>query len=390
MLYGGAAGGGKSSVLLMAALQYVDQPHYHALLLRRTFQDLSLPGALMPRSKEWLLPTDAHWSNDTKTWTFPSGSTLSFGYLQHEDDKYRYQSSEFQFIGFDELTQFSQTQYTYLFSRLRRGINSNIPIRMRSASNPAPNWVKSYFIDSDKPDRLFLQSKYGDNPHIDNEEYGIALDKLDMVERARLRDGDWNVSESGGIFRRKWFRIVDDLPAAKYFTGWVRAWDLAGTEPSSGNPDPDYTVGLKMGRHVDGTLYISDVKRIRANSGAVQKLIQQTAQDDGQDCIIHIEQEPGSSGKAVIDHYRRHVLSGYSVYGERATGSKLDRARPVSARAEGGDIKVLNRAWTNDFLEEINMFTGDNKQHDDQVDALSLAHKALVSSSGTITVRRYA
>src|SRR5690349_23466030 len=84
--YGGAAGGGKSDALLMAALQYVDVPGYAAILFRRTYTDLALPGGLIDRAAEWLSPTDAHWSGTTATWTFPSGATLSFGYLKTEDD----------------------------------------------------------------------------------------------------------------------------------------------------------------------------------------------------------------------------------------------------------------------------------------------------------------
>jgi hypothetical protein len=101
-MYGGAAAGGKSDALLMAALQYVDVPGYSAILFRRSYPDLALPEAIMSRSKEWLKQTDAHWNEQSKRWTFPSGATLSFGYLDIEDDKYRYASAEFQFIGFDE------------------------------------------------------------------------------------------------------------------------------------------------------------------------------------------------------------------------------------------------------------------------------------------------
>jgi len=98
----------------MGALQYVDIPGYAALLLRRRFSDLALPGALMLRADEWLRGTDATWNENKRTWTFPSGAKLAFGYLEHEADKYRYKSSEFQFIGWDELTQFQESQYTYL------------------------------------------------------------------------------------------------------------------------------------------------------------------------------------------------------------------------------------------------------------------------------------
>src|SRR6185369_13608050 len=104
-LYGGAAGGGKSDALLMAALQYVDVPGYAALLLRRTWPDLVLPGAIMDRAKQWLSGTPARPHDGGRSWTFPSGAKLQFGYLQQDDDKYRYQSAEFQFVGFDELTQ---------------------------------------------------------------------------------------------------------------------------------------------------------------------------------------------------------------------------------------------------------------------------------------------
>ena len=135
-LFGGAAGPGKSVGLLMSGLQYVDNPHYAALLLRKSYADLSLPGALMDKAAQWLGGTAAVWQAEKKTWAFPSGATLTFGYLDNTQDKYRYQSSEFQFIGFDELTQFQETDYRYMFSRLRRCEGSDIPIRMRAASNP--------------------------------------------------------------------------------------------------------------------------------------------------------------------------------------------------------------------------------------------------------------
>lgn len=94
VFFGGAAGGAKSSALLMAALQHVTTPKYSAILFRRTYADLALPDALMSRAQEWLSPhkkRGLHWSDKDKTWTFPSGATLTFGYLETENDKYRYQ-----------------------------------------------------------------------------------------------------------------------------------------------------------------------------------------------------------------------------------------------------------------------------------------------------------
>lgn len=219
-LYGGAAGGGKSDALLMAALQYVDQPGYAALLLRRTFADLALPGALMDRADTWLRGTSAHWNSMEHTWTFPSGATLTFGYLETETSKYRYQSAEFQFVGFDELTQFSETQYTYLFSRLRRLTGSEIPIRMRAASNPGGvghEWVKSRFVSTESSaDRVFVPARLHENPHVDQAAYLDALERLDDVTKAQLLEGNWDVTPAGAYFshfsRETSVRDIDPVP----------------------------------------------------------------------------------------------------------------------------------------------------------------------------------
>lgn len=224
VFYGGAAGGGKSSCLLMAALEYVHVKGYAALLLRRTYQDLSKPGALMDRAHGWLRGTGAKWNEQKKQWTFPSEATLTFGYLETENDKYQYQGAEFQFIGFDELTQFRESSYTYLFSRLRRLQGSDVPLRMRSASNPGgvgANWVHERFVPDDfTPDqaretkvfwkegddsdgqftrRAFIPARLDDNPHLDRVEYAASLQELDAVTREQLLRGDWQISERGDI-----------------------------------------------------------------------------------------------------------------------------------------------------------------------------------------------
>jgi hypothetical protein len=139
ILYGGAAGGGKSAGILAAALQYVTEPGYDALILRRSYADLEKPGALIPLSKEWLLPTDAAYNEQTHRWTFPSGATLSFGHIQNETSVVQdYQGSAFAFIGFDELTQFTRFMYTYLFSRNRKREQSG-RAGSRMGVRPIPN-----------------------------------------------------------------------------------------------------------------------------------------------------------------------------------------------------------------------------------------------------------
>lgn len=239
-LYGGAAGGGKSDALLMAALAYVDVPGYSAVLFRRTYTDLALPGAVMDRAQEWLAGTSAHWSGLSKQWTFPSGATLAFGYLAGARDRYRYQSAEFQFVGFDELTQFEQTDYTYLFSRLRRTEElRSVPLRMRAATNPGGvghDWVKQRFLDAPE-DRIFVPAKLEDNPHLDQAEYEESLAKLDPVTRQQLRDGVW-IRDPSGLVYSSWDderNTCDELPALPHGEEWrhIFSADFGVTDPTA-------------------------------------------------------------------------------------------------------------------------------------------------------------
>ena len=381
VLYGGAAGGGKSAALLMGALQYVDIPGYSAILLRRSYADLSLPGALMSMAFEWLGGTLARWDDRSKTWTFPASSTLTFGYLAETLDHLRYQSSAYQYIGFDESSQFENTQYLYLFSRLRRPEGSKIPLRMRSASNPGGpghEWVRQRFlIEGEKEGRLFIPARLEDNPHLDREQYEQSLLRLDPITRAQLRYGDWSIiATEQSKFRREWFEVVDEVPED---LSKIRFWDLAATTPKPGR-DPDWTAGAFMGE-AGGVFYILDIHRTRERPKAVEDLIKRTAETDGKEVLIYMEQEPGASGVALIDHYAREVLKGFAFYGQRSTGAKEIRANPLSAAAENGNVKLLRGTWINDFLDEAEMF-GIGGKHDDQVDAASGAFGILAENAG--------
>jgi Terminase large subunit, T4likevirus-type, N-terminal len=316
-LFGGAAGGGKSSALLMAALQYVDIPNYSAMLFRRTLADLTLPGALMDRFRDWTAPhEEVRFNQNTYTAVFPSGARITFGYLNNKDDYLRYKGVEAQFIGMDEVTEIRETDYRYLFSRLRRpasGPLAQVPLRMRCASNPAPNWVRQRFlVEGPGKGRIFVPSRLTDNPGVDADSYRRALAELDPVERARLEQGDWWATSLGSLFDRANFVQLDpwEIPElADAPPRAVRFWDLAATEVSDRNPDPDWTVGTLM-MVLNGIYYVLDVKRIRERGDKVEALIAQTAADDGVGVAIRMEQEPGSSGKALIDQYARYISPG--------------------------------------------------------------------------------
>jgi len=374
VFYGGAAGGGKSVALLMSGLQYVAHPEYSALLLRRTYPDLSLPGALMDMAKQWLGPTDAKWNEQSKTWTFPSGATLTFGFLESEADKYRYQSAEFQLIDFDELTQFTESQYLYLFSRLRRTEDNPVPLRVRSASNPGNIghlWVKERFIEAKNKDRRFIPATLEDNPYLEQTSYISNLSNLDVVTRAQLLKGDWDIQLSGNFFKRPWFEIISERP--RHIKS-VRYWDLAASK------EGDYTVGALVGEQ-QGVYYIMDVQRLRETPGQVEALVRQVAEIDGMETPIIMEQEPGSSGINTIDHYARDVLKGYNFKGDRVTGDKTTRAGPLSSASEAGNVKLVKGIWNNAWLDEAMLFP--EGEHDDQIDATSGALNQLTKSDSS-------
>jgi predicted phage terminase large subunit-like protein len=387
-LYGGAAGGGKSEALLAAALEYIHVPGYAAILFRRTFTDLALPDALIARSQEWLAGTDARWNEQKKRWTFPSSATLSFGYLEHENDKYRYQGAAFQFVGFDELTQFSLSQYTYMFSRCRRpkGLDdataplARVPLRVRAASNPGGTgheWVKQRFlIEGETHGRPFIPARLEDNPALEYESYAASLQRLDPVTRAQLLEGDWDVRQEGTLFRRDDFVIVDagpvDLTA-------VRFWDFGASDPKPGQ-DPDWTAGAKVGIDDHGQVYVFDVRRIRSTPAEVERFVRQTAEDDGQGVYVFLEQEPGASGRSFVDYYRRRVLQGFPVTELVASsrGSKLTLAAPLASQVEGRNVRLVRGSWIGDFLDEAAGFP--EAIHDDMVDAVASAFYVLTNS----------
>jgi predicted phage terminase large subunit-like protein len=390
---------------------FVDIPKYSAILFRRSFTDLSKPGALIDRSFEWLSGTPAKWEAINHTWHFPSGAKLAFGFLENDMDVYHHQSAEYHFEGFDELTQFTEFQYTYMISRARRLEGSFIPIRIRSASNPPGvikgvvygEWVKNRFLPwfichrcgyreqtavlsqtvcpkcagkgrvEFNECRVFVPAKLPDNPFIDKAAYEKSLENLDPVTREQLKQGNWSVNPRGTMFQRGWFKIVDDYPRDAQVVRW---WDRAATEPAK-NKEPDWTAGAKIA-FKNGCYYVLDLVHFRGSPKTNEDTIKQTAQLDGKAVDVYMEQEPGSAGVDTIDHYARYVLVGYVFQGVRSTGSKELYAGPVASAAEAGNFYLLRAPWNKEFLDEFEAFP--QGPHDDIVDATSKACNVLASN----------
>jgi len=218
----------------------------------------------------------------------------------------------------------------------------------------------------------FISAKLEDNPILMGKDPGYLANLMaqDIVTRERLLKGNWKIRPTAGtVFRREWFSIVDAVPRDK-ITQTVRYWDLAATIETEKNKNPDFTASLKLSKDVDGVLYIENVLNFRDTSLGVKNAVLNTASIDGREVAIGIEQEPGASGKSVIEDYVRSLI-GYDVAGYRPTGSKVARARPASAQAEAGNIKLVRGMWNESFLNQCENFDGDPRKKDDQVDCLS-------------------
>lgn len=186
---------------------------------------------------------------------------------------------------------------------------------------------------------------------------------------------------SGGMFDRSNFEIV---PAAPAGGETVRVWDLAGTAPHKGNEDPDYTAGVRMTK-AEGFWYIEDVVRDRKNPGDVEKLIKNTASQDGRDVRIAIPRDPAAGGKAWAQRIVG-LLAGYDAHirPELTQGSKEARATPLSAQVHAGNVRVVAGDWNKAFLDEIGHFPMGG--HDDQVDAAAGAFNELLNPSAKARV----
>lgn len=396
--YGGAAGGGKSIALLMAASQYVEHPEYRALLLRRTFKDLSQPEALMDLGHRWWGATDAKWNQTEKEWRFPSGARIKFGYMDTDKDKFQYQGAAYHFVGFDELTQFTEPMYTYLISRVRKREGLDLPLRMRAAANPGGighEWVKKRFIEpldmevatdediKQRAKRIFIPSTIDQNPHLNQEEYKENLRMLDPVTRAQLLNGDWDIEAEGNMFKAEWFdnRLLPYMPPDVKIVRKVRYWDLAASDISKlEDPgDPDWTASCLMALGDDGQFYVLQVTQDRLSPEGVAQLVKKYADADGKaGTAIVMEQEPGSSGVAVTTFYQQHILRGYNFKADRPTGNKVERAAPASAMCEQGLVYIVEGAKTKKFINELVAFPMGS--HDDMVDAFSGALSILSPS----------
>lgn len=419
-LFGGAAGGGKSWAMLLDPLRHVAKADFRAVFFRRTMPDLRKPGGLWDTSRTLYPLVGARARDALLEWHFPSGAWMKMGHLEHAKDRYDHQGAQYAWIGFDELTHFDSRAFWYLWSRARAPAHVCRPV-IRATCNPDPeSWVfdlvewyltpegfpdpakagrlryflraegdriawredPSAFVDLDDVKEhasrnacsleessralarsfTFVPALLDDNPSL-GEEYRAALQALPYVERMRLLGGNWTARESAGsVFRAEWFAETTDLPGIG--ARRVRYWDLAGSKKRRS----DFTAGVLVSVDPEGVVVVEDVRQEKGTPAETEALIRETAQRDGKGVEVWIEEEKGGAGIILVDHIARHVLQGFAVNGAPLTGDKLVRAKPASAAAEQGRVRVRRGAsWLRPFLAQLQAFP--DVTHDDMVDA---------------------
>tara|TARA_R110001592_G_scaffold132485_6_gene347151 strand:- start:1501 stop:3141 length:1641 start_codon:yes stop_codon:yes gene_type:complete len=212
VLYGGAAGGGKSYAMLVDPLRYAHKAAHRALILRRSMPELR---EMIDKSRE-LYPLafpGAKFREVEKLWNFPSGAKVEFGFLERDADVYRYQGQAYSWIGFDEITHLpTEFGWNYLASRLRT-TDSSIPTYLRCTANPGgvgAHWVKKRYIEPSEPNnsfkgmdgltRKFIPAKLDDNPYLAHDgRYEEMLKALPPIQRKQLLEGNWDVAEGAAF-----------------------------------------------------------------------------------------------------------------------------------------------------------------------------------------------
>ena len=266
-LYGGAAGGGKSEALVAEALRQAHIPHYRALILRKTYPELS---ELIDKSQRYYRGAfpGAQWSEARHMWRFPSGAKIYFGAMQHTNDRFKYQGRAYDYIAFDELTHFTQDEYLYLLSR-NRASGPGTRVYLRASANPGGighGWVKARFLTPAPPmqtiwedvqvrtpdgnvrtarrSRIFVPSTVFDNQILlqNDPAYAARLAALPDADRRALLYGDWDAF-AGQVFSewradpahyadRRYTHVIDPFPIPR---GWrvVRGFDFGYSRPFS-------------------------------------------------------------------------------------------------------------------------------------------------------------
>ena len=431
VVFGGAAGSGKTFLGIMDFLKHIKHPNFRGLITRRTTPQLQGAGGVIDTAMQLFKKVDngVKYKAQKNKFVFSSGAEVHLRHFESLNSKDNFQGLQANEILVDEGQQYIEEMVLYLMSRMRNPACPQVIPKMRITCNPLKDcylhkWIEwyldedgypiperdgviRYFIRKDdtmiwgntkqelideyltptfNPTPLsfqFISATVRDNPVLMevNPEYVGWLEGLKDVERARLLLGCWNAAEkSASYWRPEWCEVVPLQPIK--VVKRVRAWDIAGTLKSDINPDPDYTAGVLMSRDKNGVSYVEDVVRFRANFGEVYEKILAVAKEDGDDVIIAIPQDAGAAGKAYASSIIRDLSNeGFYAKAKAANQSKVIRFAPFCSASESGSVKLVKGDWNEAFIKELSEFDGirSRKRHDDQVDSCGDSFMLLAS-----------
>lgn len=424
VVWGGAAASGKSYVSALDNLiSGWSDPDFRSVIVRRTKEQLKGAGSLYDECVQMYSQFGIKPKGNAMEFCFPSGSVMKMAYSDKPADKDNFQGQQVTRYLVDEGQQLLHGNVTYLLSRLRSKSKKKHQLKItcnplydsylriwleqggyideHGFPNPEMDGVTTYYAETagevvfcktmedfverfrdpetdemmaDPLKFVFYSANCYDNPWIVKHKpsYIRNLKNLPSVDMERLLLGNWYARErASGYFKREWVQMVDlaDVPMD---ARRVRCWDKAATLPSTANPNPDWTVGIKGCLDDLGNLYVIDVVRFRDRAAKVQQAIENIALADGKPCLVGIPQDVGGAGKEAAEYTRALLIKrGINVIVNKTRKSKLERFEPVAIAAQNRQIYVVRGDWNKDFFDELESFTGDNKNHDDQVDALS-------------------
>jgi len=422
VIYGGAAGGGKTWWLLYEPIRHLGNGQFGAVIFRRTYTEITEEGALWDETQNlYALIGGAKATEGKLKWDFLSGSTVRFRHMQHEQDRFKYKGAQIAMVGFDQLEEFTEQQFFYLLSR-NRSVSGVRPY-VRATCNPQPGWLAdllSWWIDQDTgypledragvlrwyvrdgdeivwgntpaelkvkyPEQLpksmtFIPSSVYDNKKLLEVDPGYLsnLMGLPYVERERLLRGNWKVkAEAGKLYSRDWFEIVSEAPVGG-IECW--SWDFAATAKEFAKDDPDYTAEVGV-RKVGEYYYVMGLYAEQIGPAMVDKEFKSRVRDHAERLKgvsryrCRWEVEPGSAGKRENRRLIR-MHAGIDARGVRPLGDKVTRQQPWSALAEQGYVKVVGGDWNERFLTHMHHQPYPEWPHDDIADAFAGAMQAV-------------
>lgn len=418
ILYGGAAGSGKSWALLTWLAQGVQLPGYSAVLFRRTQQDLKKSGdSILSKSFEIFKPLGGTFNGQDLKWTFQTGgkpATVELGGLEHPNTQYeKYIGSQYHRVAWDELNTFLEDQYVFFFSRMRANVGFPLQTGMAASCNPDQSWVKKRFVSRDaintmrgwhyteptpkglifwNEGRAFVPARLADNPTVDFLPYVENMQHLPPVLRERWLNGDWEIAEDGQI-KQHWLRrfkmrgeIIELEGGPACHQAECRRFmtiDSAGTsadkaKEARGKPRARSAIQVwdQFPTHAFGQTLI--LRHATAKYLEFIDLVGEIVRiyDEWKPSSVRIEDE--NFGKSVVSLIRRETsrvpIEPISTGGK----DKVDRATKLLNMLEKGRVFLPSKDWMVDqWISEIESewlsWKGHPDEVCDQVDAAAYA-----------------